>query len=104
MLLRGVNARSAATTFDQWLAAGVRWEETMDPYEKATNTRTDLQSITPPFIPAEAEVMIVRIGRGLPWPRGRDYVSGRGFVALAAAPELRSAARLRSDLRAAGLA
>ena len=33
----------------------------MDPYEKAKNTRTDLLSITPPFMPAEAEVMTVRI-------------------------------------------
>jgi len=33
----------------------------MDPYEKAKNTRTDLQSVTAPFIPADAEVMTVRI-------------------------------------------
>ena len=36
------------------------------------------------------------------WRSGR-HVYGSGFVALAAASELRSPARLRSDLRAAGL-
>ena len=33
----------------------------MDPYEKAKNTLTEIQSITPPFVPADAEVMTVRI-------------------------------------------
>ncbi len=36
------------------------------------------------------------------WRAGR-YVYGAGFVALAAPSELRSPARLRSDLRAAGV-
>jgi hypothetical protein len=67
------------------------------------------------FGPAGRAVLVVTTARGAHRPKGPRhmlypgvwragrYVYGAGFVAIAAASELRSPARVRSDLRAAGV-
>ena len=51
-----------------------------DPYDKARDTLTELQSITPPFLAADGQVMTVRIEYPLAIPVSRRTATPAGPV------------------------